>query len=93
MNSFTHNIWYVRNPSNFKLLTLELYNGRIDLTPHPMRYIRHMDVLGASEEVMRRFSLYSIELVAVVPTLRERVYKHEVRLIDRFLRQFTVHIS
>lgn len=59
---FTSNIRQVRNLSEFKLSTLEVYDGRSDTTIYLMRYIRHMEVLETSEEVMTRcFPLYLTE--------------------------------
>lgn len=49
---FTSNIQYNRNPSNFKLSTLETYDEQIDPIVHLMRYFQHMELLGASEEVI-----------------------------------------
>ena len=49
---FTRNIRTARNPPDFKLPTLEVYNEKTNPTDHLMRYTRHMEVLGAMKEVM-----------------------------------------
>lgn len=51
-SSFTHNIKNGKNPPKFKLPTWEVYDGKSDPTMYMMRYIRHMEVPEASEEVM-----------------------------------------
>lgn len=63
---FTPNIRYTRHPSDFKLPTLEMYDEQTDPTFHLIRYIRHIEVLGTSEEVMSRcFLLYLTDLAAI----------------------------
>lgn len=94
-NSFTSNIWYARNPSDFKLLTLDVYNGRTVPTIHLMRYIQHMEVLGASKEVMGRvFLLYLTDLA----TMRFRQLENGsistwTELVKKFIKRFRVHIT
>lgn len=65
-NRFTPNIRNARNSSDFKLPTLEMYNVKTDPTVHLMRYVRHMEVLDVSEEVMDQcFPLYPKDLAAM----------------------------
>ena len=63
---FTSAIRQARNPPDFKLPSLDTYDGRTDPTVHLTKYMRHMEVLGASEEVMARcFPLYLADIVAL----------------------------
>lgn len=62
---FTSNIKNARNPPEFKLPTLEVYDGNLDSTMHMMRYNWQMEVLWASEDVMAGcFPLNLMELAA-----------------------------
>ena len=63
---FSQEIRMAQNPPKFKLPSVEVYDGKTDPTDHLMRYTRHMEVLGASEEVMARcFPLYLTEINAM----------------------------
>lgn len=53
MSPFTLNIRSDKSPPNFKLLTLETYDGKTNPIVHLMRYISHTEVLGAYDEVIR----------------------------------------
>lgn len=56
---FTPNIRNARIPSEFKLLTSEVYDGKSDPTIHLLRYIQYIKVFRALEEVLARyFPLY-----------------------------------
>lgn len=92
---FTREIRMARNLPDFKLPTVEVYNGKADPTDHLMRYTRHMEVLGASEGVMARcFPLYLTDIAAMwFRQLEEGSIRTWTELVDRFLRQFRVHIK
>lgn len=92
---FTPNIRNARNPPKFKLPTLEPYDGRSDPTMHITRYIRHMEVLGASEEVMARcFPLYLSDLAALwFRQLETGSIGTWSELVDCFMRPFRVHVT
>src|SRR5574338_156046 len=94
-SSFTRNIRTARNPPDFKLHTLEVYNGKTDPTDHLMRYTRHMEVLGATEEVMARcFPLYLTDIAAMwFRQLEDGSIGTWTELVDKFLSQFRVHIK
>lgn len=50
--SFTHNIMHARNPLEFKLPTLEIYDRKMDPIVRLIKYMRHIEVLRALEEAM-----------------------------------------
>ncbi len=63
---FTCDIRMARNPPEFKLPTLDVYNGKANPTDHLMRHTQHMEVLGESKEVMARcFPLYLTDIVVM----------------------------
>src|SRR5574338_1301019 len=92
---FAPNIRNARNPPKFKLPTLNPYEGKSDPTMHITKYIRHMEVLGASEEVMARcFPLFLSDLVALwFRQLETGSIKTWGELVDCFMRQFRVHVT
>ena len=66
MSPFAPTIRQARNPPEFKLPTLETYDGRMDLAVHLTWYMRHMEVLGASKEIMAWcFPLYMTDIAAL----------------------------
>jgi len=92
---FTPNIRYARNPPDFKLPTLGAYEGKTDPTVHLMKYIRHMEVMGVSEEVMARcFPLYLEGIAALwFRQLDNGFIGTWTELVDRFMKQFRIHIA
>ena len=62
---------------------------------HITRYIRHMEVLGASEEVMARcFPLYLSDLAALwFRQLETGSIRTWSELVDCFMRQLRVHVT
>src|SRR5574338_367720 len=92
---FSPAIRLARNPPEFKLPTVEGYDGRTDPAVHLTRYIRHMEVLGASQEVMTRcFPLYLTDIAALwFRQLESGSIGTWTDLIEKFMRQFRVHIS
>lgn len=85
-NLFTSNIRNTVNPPNFKLPTLEMYDGKSNLTIHLMRHIRHMEVFGACNEVMGRcFLLYLTDLAAMwFRRLENRSISTWIDLVSKF---------
>ena len=71
-----------------------MYNRKADPTVHLTKYIRHMEVLGASDEVMARcFPLYLTDIAAMwFRQLENGSIGTWTELIERFMRQFRVHI-
>lgn len=49
---FTPHIRFARNPLDFKLPTMRPYDGKFDPLVHLLKYEQHMEVAGASEEIM-----------------------------------------
>lgn len=92
---FTSNTQHARNPSDFKLPTLEKYDGKTDRTVHLMRYIRHREVSGVSEEVMGWcFLLYLTDLTTLwFRQLDNGSISTCAELVHKFMEQFRVHIS
>ena len=92
---FSPAIRLARNPPEFKLPTVEGYDGRTDPAVHLTRYIRNMEVLGASQEVMARcFPLYLLDIAALwFRQLESGSIGTWTDLTERFMRQFRVHIS
>ena len=92
---FVREIRMARNPPKFKLPSVEVYDGKTDPTDHLMRYTRHMEVLGASEEVMARcFPLYLKDLAAMwFRQLGEGSIRTWKELVEKFLGQFRVHVK
>ena len=92
---FTPAIRRARNPPDFKLPSLDMYDGRTDPTVHLTKYMRHMEVLGASEEVMARcFPLYLTDIAALwFRQLDSGSIGTWNDLTERFMRQFRVHIT
>lgn len=46
---FTQGIWIARTPPDFKLLSMQLYDGRSDPLVHLHKYEQHMKILGATK--------------------------------------------
>ena len=92
---FAREIRIAQNPPKFKLPSVEVYNGKAAPTDHLMRYSRHMEVLGASEEVSARcFPLYLTDLAAMwFRQLEEGSIRTWRELVDKFLGQFWIHIK
>ena len=92
---FSSAIRMARNPPEFKLPSLDMYNGKTDPTVHLTKYMRHMEVLGASEEVMARcFPLYLTDIAALwFRQLESGSIGTWADLTERFMRQFRVHIA
>ena len=92
---FAREIRMAQNPPKFKLPSVEVYDGKTDPTDHLMRYTRHMEVLGASEEVMARcFPLYLKDLAAMwFRQLGEGSIRTWRELVEKFLGQFRVHVK
>lgn len=62
-SSFIQDIRNARNPPEFKLPNMQPYDGRSDPLMHLHMYEQHMEILGATEEVMCRcFSLFLTNL-------------------------------
>ena len=83
-----------RNPPDFKLPVLESYDGRKDPTAHLTRYIRHMEVLSASEDVMAKcFSFFLTDIAAMwYRQLEADSITSWNDLLTRFVEQFRVNI-
>ena len=63
---FTPNFRYAMNPPDFILSMLEMFDRKTVPMVHLIRFIRYIEVLGASEEVIGRcFPLYLIYLAAL----------------------------
>ena len=92
---FAREIRMAQNPPKFKLPSVEVYDGKTDPTDHLMRYTRHMEVLGASEEVMARcFPLYLTDLAAMwFRQLGEGSIRTWREMVEKFLGQFRVHVK
>lgn len=66
MSPFIPRIRQARNALEFKLSTLKTYDGKTDPVVHLTIYMRHMEVLGASKEVMTRcFPLYLTDIATL----------------------------
>lgn len=67
----------------------------MDHVVHLTRYMRHMEVLGASDEVMTLcFSLYLTDIAALwFRQLESGSIGKWTELIEKFMSQVRVHIS
>ena len=92
---FSPAIRMARNPPEFKLPSVEMYDGRTDPAVHLMKYMRHMEVLEASQEVMDQcFPLYLKDIAALwFRQLENGSIRTCADLTERFMEQFRVHIA
>lgn len=87
---FTPVIRQARKPLDFKLPTLEMYDERTDPAIYLTTYMRHMEVLEASEKVMAQcFPLYLTNITTSwYRQLESGSISTWTELIKRFMRQF-----
>ncbi len=92
---FTSNLRNARNPPKFKLPMLDPYDGKSDPTMHITIYIRHMEVPGASEEVMARcFPLFLLDLAMLwFRKLENGSIRTWGELVECFMRQCRIHVT
>jgi len=94
-NLFALNNRNAKSPPNFKLPTLDSYDGRTDPTTHLRKYMQHMEVLKATEEIVALcFLRYLVDLTMMwFRQLENESINTWVDLIEKFMNQFRVHVT
>lgn len=94
-NSFALNIWFVRNPSDFKLPRMRSYNEKYEPMVHLLKYKQHMEVVGATEEIL--FKFFPIYLIGIATLwfcrLKPWFISSYSNLVQKFKSQFRVYIT